>query len=135
MISALLVRVVYRLSRNAIVYELTEPGFAFKPLGGFHLTRRRLLIDLTRLKHYPDNDWVVELQPRTARRLQGREITVRTLLGDRVHQVTGLDPFGGYWFTVPLEEDDESFQAKRDFANQELELHFRLLIFLLYIEI
>ncbi len=106
-VGALLTYMAYDLSRNVTIYELTEPGFAFKPLGRCRVTRKRLLVDMTKLRRYPEDDWCIEVRPGTAVRLKGSTLTVRTRQGDKPHRIDGLDPFNGYWFTVPLEDNGE----------------------------
>lgn len=96
----------YEATRNATLYEFVEPGFAFKPLHRYHLSRWRLVLDLTQLEDYPEEDWVIEISPKAAIKLYGRTITVRTREGDKRHDVGGLDPFGAYWIAFPSDERD-----------------------------
>ncbi len=106
LVAALLAVWAYQASRNVTVYELTEPGYAFKPLKRYRITKRHMLVDLTKLKQYPE-DWVIEIKPRTATRLYGRELTIRTKeRGDVVHKLYGLDTFGGYWYAIPPDAED-----------------------------
>lgn len=98
-VGALLVYMAYELSRNVTIYELTEEGYAFKLLGRSRVTRKRLQVDMTKLRRYPEGDWCIEIRPGTAARLKGSTLTVRTRRGDNIHRIDGPDIFNSSWFT------------------------------------
>lgn len=103
---ALLLLLFVLLKRsNTTVYASTGNGNEYKKCGRVHLRRKDPVIRLEKLKEVPRGMIAVEVEERIARRLFGRNITVRRYGSDFAHTVGAVH--GPYWFTMDLNADDE----------------------------
>lgn len=93
--------------RNTKIYALNENGGEYELIGKLWLNARKPVIDLRSLKIYPDDEAVIEIQSRTARKLFGRQLRIR-LRGRVVTHRVEQNGNENYWFKVStIEEDDE----------------------------
>lgn len=87
------------LRSNVKIFVIPEDGVEYTLAGKQRISRRRLVIDLRDLTPPPVTEAVIEIRPKTARRLFGRLITIR-LDGFNCTHLIEQGEDGSYWFTV-----------------------------------
>ena len=94
------------LRRNTKVYVMPAGRAEYALVSKQRLSPRRTVLDLRDVRPYPDQEAVVEIRQKTARKLFGRMVTIRLNGLTRTHLIEQSES-GNYWFTVSTQEVEQ----------------------------
>ena len=97
---------------NTTVYASTGYGNEYIKCGRAHLSGRKPVIRLEKFREVPRGTVAVEVEQHTARKLSGKNITVRRYQNEYTHTVDAVS--GPYWFTLDVSAGGKEPDAEVD---------------------